>query len=83
MRQCASGINFEKPEKIQGEIVLKKIEQLGLIPEMRGVKVACLGVHSAGKTPVYWSSMKEFWTRYFTMTKAKLLIFSMERRFPK
>jgi len=83
MRQCAYGINFERPEKIQSEIVLKKIEQLGLIPEMKGVTVSCLGVHSAGKTPVYWSSMKEFWTRYFTRAKATLLIFSMERRIPK
>jgi hypothetical protein len=81
MRQCAHQFDLERPKKIDSEQVLKKVDRQGLIPKIKGVKVICLGVHSAGKNPAYWLSLKEFWTQYFTKAEANLLIFSMERRF--
>lgn len=81
MRQCAHEINLETPDKIETERVLKKVEVTGNIPQLKGVTVMCLGVHSAGKTPAYWMSLRDFWTQYFTMAQARLATFSVERRF--
>ena len=81
MRHCTQEINLEKPQKINGEKTMARVEEMGLIPSLDGVRVWCLGVHSAGKTAVYWLSLRDFWTRYFVRAKAKTYIFSIERRF--
>lgn len=81
MRHCTHGFDLETPAKINIEQVLKKIKASRLVPQLKGVDVKCLGVHSSAKTPAYWMSLKDFWTKYFTMAHAKLKIFSTERRF--
>ena len=80
MRQCAHKIDIEKPQTIGVEKILNKVEQLGLIPQLNGVRVHCLGVHSAGKTPAYWLGLRAFWSGYFKKAGAELITFSMERR---
>ena len=79
MRQCTKELNLESPQKIDAVNTLAKVE--GLIPQMAGVKVTCLGVHSAGKNPVYWLSLKAFWAGFFRKAKAELITFSIERRY--
>jgi len=79
MRQCTGELNLETPKQIDFPNTLAKIETL--IPKLEGVKVTCLGVHSAGKNPIYWLSLKQFWEGYFKNTGAKLITFSMERRY--
>jgi len=81
MRQCAHKYNLENYDKIDAKGMFTAVERDGLIPDLAGVHVRCLGVHGAGKTPVYWLSLKEFWTLYFNRAKAKTLAFTMERRF--
>jgi len=80
MRQCAHSIDIERPKIVDADAVLKRVEQLGLIPQLKAVKVSCLGVHSAGKSPAYWLSLKKFWEGYFQKAQANLITFSMERR---
>lgn len=81
MRHCGADINLEKPKKIGTEATLAKVEQLGLIPVLQGVRVWCLGVDSAGVAPEYWASLKEFWAKVFNRAGAKLVTFTIDRRF--
>jgi hypothetical protein len=80
MRQCAHSTDIERPEIVDADEVLKRVEQSGLIPQLKAVKVSCLGVHSAGKSPAYWLSLKKFWEGYFQKAHANLITFSMQRR---
>jgi hypothetical protein len=81
MRHCVEGINLEKEKKIDADATLAKVKQTGLIMGLQGVRVWCLGVDSAGVTPEYWSSLREFWAKVFNRTGAKLVAFTIERRF--
>jgi len=81
MRHCAVDINLEKQKKIDADATLAKVKQTGLIAGLQGVRVWCLGVDSAGVTPEYWSSLREFWAKVFNRTGAKLVAFTIERRF--
>jgi len=79
MRQCADGFNFEKPKRIDVDKEIQKALTAHLIPELEHVRVWCLGVHSVGKTPAYWMSLKTFWEQYFKISKAVMMSFSMGR----
>jgi len=81
MRQYAHDVDLETPKVINVDAALKQVAVKGFIAQLEGVKVWCLGVHSAGKTPAYWKSLKEFWIGYFNQSKAsEPIVFSMERR---
>jgi hypothetical protein len=84
MRQCNESHNFETRNKVDLDQTLTKVEEAGLIPDLEGVRVCCLGVHTNGKTPGYWQSLKRFWEAYFRKAGVgvKAFSFSMERRFP-
>jgi hypothetical protein len=81
MRHNTAEINLEKPKKINADATIAKAEQLGLIPRLQGGKVWCFGVHSAGVTPEYWVSLREFWTKVFHRSGSQLVAYTMERRF--
>jgi Co/Zn/Cd efflux system component len=82
MRNCTREVNIEKPERIDGEKVLAQIQKHGLIPQLNGVEVLCLGVHSTGKSLPYFQDLRKFWHQFFRLSKANLKIFSRERRIP-
>lgn len=79
MRECGRQFNLEKPRRIDASI-LTKVKDSGLIPSLKGVKVWILGVHSSGKTEVYWNTLKEFWLRYFNQAGAQIINYSIDRR---
>jgi len=79
MRECGREFDLEKPASIDIKI-LEKIKDSGLIPSLKGVKIWVLGVHSSGKTEVYWKTLKEFWLRYFEQAGANIISYSMDRR---
>ena len=79
MRNCSRILDIESPDRIAVDKALNKVENAGLIPDLKKVKVSCLGVHSSGKTPVYWQSLKDFWTQYFQKAGAAKLVFTMGR----
>jgi hypothetical protein len=81
LRHYTRGFDLETPSIINVERFLQIAKQKGLVADLSGIKIWCLGVHSSGKNPAYWKSLKEFWTRYFKEAKvAELKSFSMERR---
>ena len=81
MRQCTALLNLEKPSRFKADSLVGEVEQKGFVFKVPSVRVHCLGVHSAGKTPGYWHDLKTFWALYFERAGAKLLTFNMERRF--
>lgn len=81
MRHCGKELDLEKVKKINVDPTLAKIEQMGLIPGLQGVRVWCLGVHTAGVTPEYWASLRDFWAKVFNRAGAKLVAFTTDRRF--
>ncbi|EFK10017.1 conserved hypothetical protein [delta proteobacterium NaphS2] len=81
MRQCTREMDIETPNQIDCKKALATVTQKGLVPDMQGIQVICLGVHSAKKTPVYWRNLKQFWAAFFHQANAKLVTFTMERRF--
>jgi len=81
MRHFGPGLDFESPRVINADAMVKEVIQKRLVANLSGVKVWCLGVHSVGKTPAYWKSLKDFWTKYFQEAKvSELKAFTMERR---
>jgi hypothetical protein len=81
MRQYGEGFDFETPQVIDVDALFKKVMGKGLVANLSGVKVWCLGVHGSGKSPAYWKTLKEFWTRYFKQAGvSELKAFTMERR---
>ena len=59
---------------------MKRLRDLALIPSLDGVRVWCLGVHTAMKDAAYWRSLRDFWAAFFEESKAKLITFSADRR---
>ena len=81
MRHYTHEIDLESPKLINIEMEIKRVAEKGFMAPLNGVKIWCLGVHSAGKTLNYWRSLNTFWTEYFRQSKASdLIAFSMERR---
>lgn len=74
------GINIEDLPVI-GDEVIRKVEKEGLIPDLTGVRVYCLGISPCGKSLKYWQSLERFWRRYFEKAGAELVCFSIERKF--
>jgi len=81
MRQYGQGFNLESPNLLSPQSLLKEVTQKGFVAPLDGALVWCLGVHSNGKTPSYWKSLREFWALYFQQAKVKeLKAFTPERR---
>lgn len=81
MREYGRHVDLESPNRIDVDKVLSEVISKKLIPSLDGVRVWCVGVHSSGKTPQYWNTLRDFWTRYFQQAKAiQPIVFSMERR---
>lgn len=81
MRQYGGGFDFETPQVIDVDTMFNKVLGKGLVANLAEVKVWCLGVHGSGKSPAYWKSLKEFWTRYFKQAGvSEVKAFTMERR---
>jgi hypothetical protein len=81
MRQNTQELNLEKYSVIDPEAVMRELIQRTPIPSLNNVRVWCLGVHSAGKTPAYWYSLRAFWEKYFQLAKISgLQAFSIEHK---
>jgi hypothetical protein len=81
MREYGKHVDLESPNRIEVNRVFNVVVSNGLIPSLDGVKIWCVGVHSSGKTTIYWQGLKEFWSKYFKQANAiEPIVFSMERR---
>ena len=79
MRESARKYNLEKPPIINPKI-LAEVEKDRLIPSLENVKVYVLGVHSCGRTEVYYNTLRDFWLQYFEKAGAQVVCYSMDRR---
>lgn len=82
MRHNANGIDIESPAFIKNQII-DEVQKKGLIPDLKGLEVYILGVHSFGKESKYYQSLKDFWQEYFRRSGAAVRAYSMEREVPK
>jgi hypothetical protein len=77
MRNSASGLDLETPSIVTGySAVLKRGE---ILAELKNVQAYALGVDGAGKSLVYWQSLREFWAEYFRMAGADMRVYSALR----
>ena len=84
MRHYTREIDLETPGVINKDSEIKRVTEKGCLAPLPDVKIWCLGVHSAGKEPIYWRSLNAFWVEYFRQAKASdPIVFSMERRLLK
>jgi len=82
MRNVSYGYNFEKIETFNTDALIRQVGKRGLIPQLPGVNVYCLGVHTAGVGPVYWAGLRGFWEQFFKKSNSKSFYFTIERRLP-
>jgi len=82
MRHETATINLENPAVIAVDRFLAKAEKNRLLADLHGVEVHILGVDSAGKTVIYWNSLRDFWTQYFRQVGARLETYSILRELP-
>jgi hypothetical protein len=80
MRHNTAYLDLETPASIKKGLI--DGVQKNRIPDLGGVEVYVLGVHSFGKTPQYYQSLREFWWQYFGRANATVKVYSMERRLP-
>lgn len=81
MRHFSKALDLESPNIINVDTMFNEVLRKSLIPSLDGVRVWCLGVHSSGKTPTYWKSLKDFWVKYFRKANVlELKSFTIERR---
>ena len=72
------GINLEFLPLVDEE-TFRKVEEIGLIPDLNGVRVWIMGVSVCGKSLGYWLSLEKFWRRFFERAGAEVMTFTMER----
>jgi len=75
LRHNAGGISFHCVTEIEAEL-LKRVQERGLIPSLKGVKVTLLGVHTQGKEERYYNSLRRFYEQYFQAAGASIETFS-------
>ncbi len=80
MRHNTGSIDLETPASIKKGLI-DQVQKKGL-PDLGGAEVYILGVHSFGKDPLYYQSLREFWLQYFGRADATVKVYSMERKFP-
>jgi hypothetical protein len=78
MRQCAQGINEEAIVK-NGDQVVARLKADGLIPNMKGIDVWCMGVSTHGLNVVQYQKIENFWRSFFSAAQANLRCYDFGR----
>jgi len=79
MRQVGRGVDLERSGVIPVRL-MEEVRRRGLVPQLRGVSVWALGVHTVGFDERQWQTVRAFWTDYFRIAGADLVLFSPNRR---
>lgn len=80
LRHNAGRFDLESPSRLDHETLLSEAEKQGFIVSLKGVEIFCFGVHGAGKSFVYWESLRKFWEGFFEKSQGKLKTYSILRR---
>jgi hypothetical protein len=80
MRNSTKELDIENMPEIDGEKSLNQLGAKGLIPNLTGVHVAVLGVHTTGKTisPIYYQSLENFWRGFFESAHAEVVAYQTD-----
>ncbi|MEI9475070.1 MAG: hypothetical protein WCO26_00625 [Deltaproteobacteria bacterium] len=78
MRQCSQGINEEAIVKI-GDQVVARLKGDGLIPNMKGIDVWCMGVSPNGLNVFQYQKIENFWRTFFSAAQANLRCYDIGR----
>jgi hypothetical protein len=77
MRNSASGLDLETPSIVPSYSAVPKKDHI--LAELKNVQVYTLGVDGAGKSLVYWQTLRDFWAEYFRMSGANMRVYSALR----
>ena len=83
MRHETRSLNLARFSLVPADETLKKVQAAHLVADLKGVDVYALGVDGAGKSVVYWDSLRDFWSAYFRQAGAVLRAYSMMRELPE
>jgi hypothetical protein len=76
MRNTTDGVNFEKEQNINSQVMLAALSRQGLLPELRGVTVKVFGADASTVRITQWHRIKQFWEAYLTAAGARLAEYS-------
>jgi hypothetical protein len=80
MRQNTSELDLEPSSSV---LPLSSVAaQRGSLAHLQNVRVFALGVDGAGRTALYWGSLRQFWQDYFLCAQASLEDYSVLREMP-
>jgi hypothetical protein len=82
MRHHTRDLDLESGCVVPSMKALLKQSKLVPVAPFQRVEVYALGVDGAGKTLLYWQTLKTFWTEYFQKAGAMLRYYSVLRDFP-
>jgi hypothetical protein len=83
MRQQTPELDLESAPTVLSFGQIRKEHTTFGIANLGGVHAYVLGVDGAGKSLLYWQSLREFWTEYFMEAGADLRRFSVLRDSPE
>ncbi len=80
MRNSTPALDIENVPEIEREKSLSQLGEKGLIPNLTGVNVAILGVHTTGRaiSPIYYQSLENFWRGFFEKAHAEVVTYQTD-----
>lgn len=80
MRNSTKELDIENVPEIGREKILTQLGAKGLIPNLTGVNVAVLSVHTTGKaiSPIYYQSLENFWQGFFEIAHAEVVAYQTD-----
>jgi hypothetical protein len=80
MRNSTPELNIENVPEIDRKKYLSRLGAEGSIPNLTGVNVAILGVHTTGKaiSPLYYQSLENFWRGFFEQAHAEVATYQTD-----
>lgn len=57
------------------ERLLERTKANGLVVPLEGYRIYVYGASPSGLTPQAWMTLQSFWTRYFSVAGAELMVF--------
>lgn len=81
MRQSAGVLNLERAASVDVEQEIARLRDAGSLPDLGGVQVAVLGMHTHGKhmDPGKYQSLEAFWRKFFVSARVRSVTIQADR----
>ena len=76
------GPDFEHLDTIPTDQIIGRLKKAKVIPSLKGAIIFALGVDPAGKSAATFTSLRDFWFKFFRESGAEVRVFSIDRRVP-